>query len=810
MKVKTFLKKACRVRMDYFHKTHYHSYYKNSSINGKEILLESQRGNNLNGNIYYLLRELSNNIEYKDYSFLVVYKKGKKREFISLLKKSQISNIKLIRLCSRKYYKACARAKYLINDTSFLPFFIKKEGQVILNTWHGTPLKCLGKKDNSGYHSLGNIQRNFIFSDYILFPNDYMRKHIVEDYMLENITKAKCLMGGYPRNEVFSTGNAEHTKSKIKSFLLENYNVDIEGKKIYAYMPTWRGTVSKVNQEKQICYIMYYLYEIDKFLDNDEIMLVNLHPFVSDDVNYNAFRHIKPFVKDFETYEFLSIADVLVTDYSSVFYDFANCGKKIVLFAYDKEEYFEHRGVYEKLDNLPFPITENVLDLIYELRSPKLYDDREFKKKYCTYDIPQISKQILDHVILNKKGVLTEKEIKNNGKDNVLIYAGDMAKNGITSSLMSLLNSIDLTKRNYYVTFTVAKVRKNREAILNLPHGVNYIPMMGVLNANIMQKLAMLAYRSNLFPNRIMQKMLNDLYKDDIRRYYYDIDFKNVIQFNGYEYKRILEFARFDANRIIYVHNNMVQEISLKNNQHRKTLEYAYNNYDKVAIVTPDMKEPTMMFCHNEDKLFVVNNTIDYKSIYEKGKMPITFDSTTTCEYSEEELISKLENGGKTFITIGRFSPEKGHIRLLDAFNKVWDSDHSIKLVIIGGLGVDYRKTVDYAEALPCADNIIIIKSMSNPQAVLKKCDYFVLSSYHEGLGLVLMEADIQGLPVMSTDILGPRGFLKEHGGLLVENSTDGIIEGLKKCLNGEVKHMSVDYQKYNEIAVEQFENLLV
>ena len=143
MKVKTFLKKACRVRMDYFHKTHYHSYYKNSSINGKEILLESQRGNNLNGNIYYLLRELSNNIEYKDYSFLVVYKKGKKREFISLLKKSQISNIKLIRLCSRKYYKACARAKYLINDTSFLPFFIKKEGQVILNTWHGTPLKTI-------------------------------------------------------------------------------------------------------------------------------------------------------------------------------------------------------------------------------------------------------------------------------------------------------------------------------------------------------------------------------------------------------------------------------------------------------------------------------------------------------------------------------------------------------------------------------------------------------------------------------------------------------------------------------------------
>lgn len=807
MKLKTFFRKAKKANRDYFYRTHYRAYYEKYKIKEDVILLESQRGGNLNGNIFYLLRELKNNDKFKGFHIYLVYKTGKKEGFKQLLTAYNINHIDLVRLCSKKYYKLCAEAKYLINDTSFLPFFIKKEGQVILNTWHGTPLKCLGKKDNSGYHNLGNVQRNFIFSDYLLYPNYYMRDHMIEDYMLSNLTNASYLMAGYPRNESFFN---KKRQCEIKSQLDEDEVLDIHNKKIYAYMPTWRGTVSAVNQSKQTTYIMFYLYEIDRHLTDDEIFYVNLHPFIQDVIDYNGFRHIKPFPKNIETYEFLSIADVLVTDYSSVFYDFANSERKIVLFAYDKEEYFENRGVYEKLENLPFPIVEDVKSLVKELREPKMYDDSGFIKEYCSFDRSDISKVILEHVILKKKDILLENKIPRNNKDNVLMYVGNMAKNGITTSLMSLLNSIDLNARNYYVTFTVAKVRKNKEAILSLPDGVNYLPMMGVLNANLFEKFAMMAYRADLFPNKLMQRMLDRLYKEDIRRYYYTSDFKNVIQFNGYEYKRILEFARFDANRIIYVHNNMEEEIRVRRNQHPKTLKYAYNEYDKIAIVTKDMAEPTLSFCHDDGKLCIVNNTIDYLSIRKKGDLPITFDQDTICKYSQEELITKLDDNKKTFITVGRFSPEKGHLRLLDAFHKVWEEDKDIRLIIIGGHGVDYIKTVDYAESLPCSDNVIIIKSMSNPQPVLRKCNYFILSSYHEGLGLVLMEADIQGLPVVSTDILGPRGFLQENGGLLVENNTEGLISGIRKCLRNEVQVMGVDYQKYNENAVMQFENLLI
>ena len=109
-----------------------------------------------------------------------------------------------------------------------------------------------------------------------------------------------------------------------------------------------------------------------------------------------------------------------------------------------------------------------------------------------------------------------------------------------------------------------------------------------------------------------------------------------------------------------------------------------------------------------------------------------------------EQLKEILENShNKKFITIGRFSPEKGHDRLIKAFNKLYQDNSNIYLIIIGGVGKKYEDTIELINKLPAKDNIIVIKSVSNPYVILKKCDYFVLSSHYEGFGLVIAEADI-------------------------------------------------------------------
>lgn len=98
---------------------------------------------------------------------------------------------------------------------------------------------------------------------------------------------------------------------------------------------------------------------------------------------------------------------------------------------------------------------------------------------------------------------------------------------------------------------------------------------------------------------------------------------------------------------------------------------------------------------------------------------------------------------------------------------------------------------------------------VSNPYAIIKLCDSFVLSSYYEGFGLVLAEADIVGLPVISTNITGPRGFMNKYGGTMVDNSQGGIEEGLKLLYDGKVPMLKTDYEQYNKEVVEEFEAML-
>src|SRR5699024_2665281 len=100
------------------------------------------------------------------------------------------------------------------------------------------------------------------------------------------------------------------------------------------------------------------------------------------------------------------------------------------------------------------------------------------------------------------------------------------------------------------------------------------------------------------------------------------------------------------------------------------------------------------------------------------------------------------------------------------------------------------------------------IKSIDNPFPILKRCDLFILSSYYEALGLVLLEADTCGIPCIATDVRGPRGFLKKYNGTLVENSEEGILKGMNDFMQGKVKCMNFDAEKYNQQVKKEYEKI--
>ena len=791
MKLKSIWKRSKGILLN----SYYSNCFYNGKINNRLILIESKNGSDLAGNMFHILRELRTET-YSDYKVVLSVLNKKKESIQNQLSNYGIKNVKLVRTNSYAYYKYLATAKYLFTDTTFNRSFIKKEGQIITNTWHGTPLKKMGRDVDNRAYAIGNVQRNFLFSDYLVYPNEFMKKKMVDAYLLEGIYDGTILNEGYPRNSIFYN---KEIGQNIKAEL------GLNGKQIYIYMPTWRGTVTSKNTDHLLAITDYYLRDLDKQLTDNQVFYVKLHPFVSRNMNYSNYVHIKPYPDQYDSYEFMNMCDCLVTDYSSVFFDYANTGNKIILFAYDETDYLEERGIYVPLDEFPFPMVKTVEGLINELNTPKNYDDTAFLKEYCTYDRAGAAERICKHVVKGEK-VCKEEKLKKNGKENVVMFGSALAKNGLTSSLLNLFNNIDIEKRNYYVTFNEAALKKTPTRVSQIPDKVGILPMSSGAAYTIMEAIAFVLYFKKNKDYKFVQKYLDRLYKREFIKQFGRIKIDSLIQFAGYDHKVTNLFQRFEGPKVIYVHNDMIAEMKTRGNQHYLTLRSAYQKYDKVAVVTQDIVPPTVKISEKQDNIVVVNNCHAHLEVRSKANQPLAFDADTKCNIPQAELEDILNSDAKKFISIGRFSPEKGHMMLMKAYEEFSKDYPGTYLIIIGGHGVLYKETLDYAKESEA--NIIIIKSMKNPMPVLNKCDFFILSSHYEGLGLTLLEADALGIPTMSTDVRGPQGFLREFNGCLVEKSEKGLKKGMVRYMKGEIKAMNVDYNAYNKRAINQFESL--
>lgn len=367
------------------------------SILQNTILLEAGQGMNINGNMFALLRELQTNEQWKHMETVFVVTKDNYQKASARMDFYNFQNVVLVERLSKKYNKYLSRAKYIATDNSFPPYFHKRKDQIYLNTWHGTPLKTLGKSDKSSLLSYANIQKNYLMSDYALFPNRFTMNVFADDYYLRHLFQNKIMLCNYPRNEVFYD-DSDNAALKEK--------LGLSHKEIFAYMPTWRGAQRSADVKQQVAIIEKQLQEIDMQLQDNQVFFVNLHFLVGSSIDYSRFSHIFPFPAEYETYDFLKITDALVTDYSSVFFDYAITKKKIILFAYDKESYLKNRGMYINLEDLPFPIVETPTQLIGKLNETYEIDYSDFISTYCTNGSDHISRDILSLLIEGKNNAV--------------------------------------------------------------------------------------------------------------------------------------------------------------------------------------------------------------------------------------------------------------------------------------------------------------------------------------------------------------------------------------------------------------------
>lgn len=291
--------------------------------------------------------------------------------------------MKLVDIHSKDYAKALATCGFLVNNSSFPSYFIRRDGQRYLQTWHGTPLKTLGKLMPYDIETMYNVQHNFIQADRLLFPNEFTKTAIMRDYNLEDIYTGKVVMCGYPRNSIFKDARAGR---ELKEELGD------EAYTTFAYMPTWRGQSNQdVEKEEYNAEVTGILEGLDAVLSDREKLYVNFHPIVQKDMKLGDYRHIEPFPEGVDKYEFLNSVDVLITDYSSVFFDYSITGKPVLLFTYDYDKYMADRGMYIDIRQLPFLQIDTIEELQRciingDYRKRTYQDNPDYTNMFLRYD----------------------------------------------------------------------------------------------------------------------------------------------------------------------------------------------------------------------------------------------------------------------------------------------------------------------------------------------------------------------------------------------------------------------------------------
>lgn len=757
------------------------------------IVFTSRNGKDFAGNMLRILIELYRRYGDK-YQYVVGLEKNQFGRVKKILKQYGLNSVRLIRYDSLEYLKLLERAAFLFNDTSFHMRYVKRPGQVYINTWHGTPLKMMGIDSPSSFPGNGvamdNVQRNLFAADYLLFPSEYFQNVMANAYSLNGLYTGAILREGYPRNSIFFDSD-----SRIKT--RERYG--LLNKRVYVYMPTFR----EGNDDKYSTTLLRFLKTLDNKLTDNEVLFVKIHYHGHSLIKYQNYKHILEYPKDIETYEFLNTADCLVSDYSSVIYDFAASGKKIILLTFDSEEYMKERGLYKQPVSFPFPVVDTPSKLLQELRTDKNYSDELFRKTFCACEGPDSTKKIVDH-IFEGKNCCQEVSLYSRDHEKAYLFVGALTLNGVTTSAQNIM-ALENSNRLYYASFSRKMLEHHEEHLANLPKHHGVIEISGSYYCTILEMAALALYYTFRVDNIFLRKTIDKFFEREVSRTFSGMGFDTYIHFDGYGtyITGLLQHAR--GRRAIFVHNDMKSEMSMKKNQNSLGLRDAYQNYDKVAVVAEGLVDITAKISGKRDNILVVQNCQNASEIRARANKELVMGEHTKVFHTHNKSVDEfLSAHKKNIITIGRFSAEKRHEMLIEAFEKLEQPD--IGLIIIGGGGDLLEKTVDRAQQSKKAKDIILIYSIPNPMPIMKRCDLFVLSSLYEGMPMVLYEAECLGIPAITVDTTGCHEFMTKYDGTLVDDSVSGLVWGMKQGIDGKVRTLGINFDKYNRMCVEQFE----
>ena len=359
--------------------------------NEKQILIASNTKSDLNGNLLYIYKELKKH----DYDIrLLLINNGK---FLERAK----YNLKLL------YY--VATSKYILIDDFFPLMYVLKirKGTKFIQVWH-----ALGAYKKVGY------SRQDIGNPNSLTHKNYTDAIVSSDLIVHNyaeafgIDKEKVHPLGIPRTDLFFDEELMNNKKKE---LYQKYDI-LKGKRIILFAPTFRGSGRKSANYPEEYINLDKIYEK---LDANDMFVIKLHPFIKNKMEIR--EEYKEKIIDMTDYndinDLLLITDVLITDYSSVIFDYSFMEKPVIFYVPDLEEYNNSRSFYYDYSEYMYGVVaRNQEELLENMKISNVDIEKigKFKEKFLNCCDGKSSKRfvkelILEKVILGEKSEIFDK-----------------------------------------------------------------------------------------------------------------------------------------------------------------------------------------------------------------------------------------------------------------------------------------------------------------------------------------------------------------------------------------------------------------
>ncbi|MGO4383535.1 CDP-glycerol glycerophosphotransferase family protein [Specibacter sp. RAF43] len=691
---------------------------------------------------------------------------------------------------SDAYRRSLATAAYLVSNVTFHAWFVRRDGQKYLNTWHGTPIKTLGKDIRSGYLEHKNVARNFLQATHVLTGNQHTTSILTKKYDVEHIWSAKVAEIGYPR--VDQTLNLSKMRRDEIRDLLSIPKTEPRRPTIL-YAPTWRGGLDTRHFD-----IDRLVHDLGTLNELDADILFQAHHY-TEALLAELDIPVTTIPKEIETNELLAVVDILITDYSSIAFDFLATKKPLFFYTYDAADFDTERGLYFRGEDLPGYEAQTVEGLVEGIRKTldgtNHFDATMYIEKFCPMDDGMASRRAVKFFFEDDEADAVEiADVKRPS----LLFHHSFIPNGITTSIQNLISTL---RPDEYMTTVVVSAETTASDPLRiaklseLPAHVSVIGRTGRQLFTPEEKwIVDKLNRNRTLTSAEQWNVYGKSFAREYRRIFGAANFDAIIEFEGYStfWSSILGFADSTASKSIYLHNDMMSEWKQRF-QYLESLFRIYPYFDNLISVSSSISDENSSnlsdrFNVPRSRFIDCVNQIDPSRIKKLALSNIDADIEAFIKPNVIQLVS-----------IGRLSPEKDHAKLIHAVKAI-NTDEStnirVQLVILGD-GPLRAALTQLIESLGMEQSVYLGGLRENPFPVLKRADAFILSSNHEGQPMVLLEAMVLGKKIISTDIVGTRHVLQSGMGKLVENSMEGLVQGIRALLADSIPDPSFDEDAY-------------